>query len=75
MQMTNEEIYARWRKTNNPKTESLILAELNQCSVEHILEIVEHVEVKRKYEQLDAIDRDIKKLEDRYRIIASSILG
>lgn len=74
MQMTREEIYARWRKSNNPKDEGTILAELNNVSVDFILSIIEDEEIKRKFKQLDAIDRDIKKLEDRYRMIASSIL-
>lgn len=74
MQMTHEEIYARWRRSNNPKDEGTILAELNNVSVEFILSIIEDEEIKRKFEQLDAIDREIKKLEDRYRMIASSIL-
>ena len=73
MQMTREEIYARWRKSNNPKDEGTILAELNNVSVDFILSIIEDEEIKRKFKQLDAIDRDIKKLEDRYRMIASSI--
>lgn len=74
MQMTREEIYARWRKSNNPKDEGTILAELNNVSVDFILSIIEDEEIKRKFNQLDVIDREIKKLEDRYRMIASSIL-
>ena len=74
MQMTHEEIYARWRNSRDPKNEGPILADLNNCSVEYIFEIIECEEVKRKFEQLDVIEREIKKLEDRYRMIASSIL-
>lgn len=84
MEMTDEEIRRSYRQAKNPKQQLHILADLNCCSVAEIKAIVEQrispkklteieLMIQAFYEEMESIDKEIKRLEVRYTNIKGVI--
>ena len=86
MQMTEEEIRRSYKQAKHPNQQIRILAELNDCSVDTIKAILnpEEAQAKKKKadvnlmiealsEEMDRVDKEIKKLELRYVNIKGAI--
>ena len=86
MQMTEEEIRRSYKQAKHPQSQIRILAELNDCSVDTIKAILnpEEAQAKKKKadvnlmiealsEEMDRVDKEIKKLELRYVNIKGAI--
>ena len=86
MQMTENEIRRRYREAKHPQSQIRILAELNACSVDTIKQIINPGEAQAKQkkadvklmiealsEEMDRVDKEIKRLELRYVNIKGAI--
>ena len=85
MYMSKEEIRKSYRQAKKPKQQLSILADLNCCTVEEIIAIVNPAEVSANklpdtelmmqafYEEMERIDKEIKRLETRYTNIKGVI--